>query len=110
APGAILRLADGATVELGLEDRVTGKLVIRRIRIDRTREVAGDLAVRAMELLRGSLLEVAVAPPPSAPAAAPAPEEVDRFIAAAADRPRAFAGGPGVGAAAAALARPGLPA
>jgi hypothetical protein len=106
---AILPLADGATVELWLEDRVTGKLVIRRISVDRSREVAGDLAVRAMELLRGSLLEVAVVEPPRAPAA-PAPETVDRFISAAADRPRAFSGGVGVDLGAAAIASADLPA
>jgi hypothetical protein len=109
---AILPLADGATVELWLEDRVTGKLVIRRLRIDRSREVAGDLAVRAVELLRGSLLEVAVAPPTAAPGAADAPADVARWISAAtaAEEPRHFARGVGVGLAGSALASVGLPA
>jgi len=78
---AVVASADPGTAELWVIDRVTGKTVVRRVSAppaaDPTR-VAEVLAVRAVELLRASFLELAIAPPaPEAAstteAAAPAP-------------------------------------
>jgi hypothetical protein len=84
-PIAVLAIATVAagTAELWLSDRVTGKLVIRRIELG---EAGGDdaaaLALRSVELLRGSLLEITVEAPPTP--RAPPPADVARFVAAAA--------------------------
>ena len=105
---AIHPAPDGAAVELWLEDRVTGKLVIRRIVIDRSREAAADLAVRAIELLRGSLVEVVLPPPATRPGVSP-PADVARWVSTAVQKRAAyFSSGPGVAAGASGLAGAGL--
>jgi hypothetical protein len=106
---AILPAPDGAAVELWLEDRVTGKLVIRRIDVDRSREAAADLAVRAVELLRGSLLEVAL-PAPAPREQPPPPADVAAWLSHAVPprRPPYFSTGVGLAAGASALASAGL--
>lgn len=105
---AIRPASDGAAVELWLEDRVTGKLVIRRIVIDRKREAASDLAVRAIELLRGSLVEV-ILPSPNARAGSSPPVDVARWVSTAVQaRAPYFSSGPGIAAGATALATLGL--
>jgi hypothetical protein len=96
---AILPAPGGAAVELWLEDRITGKLVIRRIDIGRSHAAAADLALKAVELLRGSLLEITVARRADAAAPPPPPSDVARFVAKAPLIPRAyFNQGPGVAA------------
>jgi hypothetical protein len=76
------------TAELRVVDRLTNKAVVRRTPIDATNasRAAEVLAVRAVELLRASLLELMIEaePPPApasatpAPARASAPREADR--------------------------------
>jgi hypothetical protein len=102
---------DGA-VELWLADRVTGKLVIRRIETPggRREGSAADIAVRAVELLRGSLLEVTVERPrpPRGQKAVEAPADVTRWVVESApDRPAYFAQGLGVAVGATLLAGTG---
>jgi hypothetical protein len=61
---AVVASADAGSAELWVIDRVTGKTVVRRVNAgtaDSTR-AAEVLAVRAVELLRASFLELAVAP------------------------------------------------
>jgi hypothetical protein len=111
SPIAVLAIATaaGATAEIWLSDRVTGKLVIRRFEAGPEGDPAAALALRAVELLRGSFLEIAIeAPParPSEPRATP-PPEVTRFMAAAVlGRQPYFVGGLGIGLGAAVLGSP----
>jgi hypothetical protein len=107
---AILPAPDGAAVELWLEDRITHKLTIRRLDVDRSREAPADLAVRAVELLRGSLLEVALPPPAPRPQPAAPPEDVTVWIASTVPERRAphFSTGPGVALGMTALGSAGL--
>ncbi|MBC8133548.1 MAG: hypothetical protein H7X95_11255 [Deltaproteobacteria bacterium] len=106
---AIRSVAGGTTVELWLEDHLTGKLVIRRVEVTRGQGAAADVALKAVELLRGSLLEVTVqgragsAPGPSTPL------DIKRFVAAAAANGREyFIEGVGISAGVAALRDVGL--
>ena len=87
---AILGDATPGSVEVWVIDRVTGKSVVRRIpsqpESDRAAEI---LAIRAIELLRASLLEVAMAggrEPPLVPK--PPSAEVTRFVDRALDSRR----------------------
>jgi hypothetical protein len=83
-PIAVLAIAatTGAAAEIWLSDRVTGKLVIRRIEAGADGDPAASLALRAVELLRGSLLEITFDQPAPAPAPRPAPPpDVARFVA-----------------------------
>jgi hypothetical protein len=93
-PIAVLAIEPVAptAVELWLSDRLTGKLVIRRIET-KGRAAAADLALRAVELLRGSLLEITVDSPEPPP---PPPPDVARVVAATARR-RYFSEGLGLG-------------
>ena len=61
--------------ELRVVDRLTNKVVIRRSPVDADEgpQAAEVLAVRAVELLRASLLELLVEPPRAAPIPAPPP-------------------------------------
>jgi hypothetical protein len=70
---AINRAGSGALADAWISDHVTGKTVVRRLRVGGNSNAAAVLAIRVLELLRASLLEVA-APPRGAevPAAAPA--------------------------------------
>ncbi|MES1208025.1 MAG: hypothetical protein ABUS79_18985 [Pseudomonadota bacterium] len=76
---AVVASADPGTAELWVIDRVTGKTVVRRVNAaagDPAR-VAEILAVRAVELLRASFLELAITPATEAaprPATTPAVE------------------------------------
>ncbi|MES1208879.1 MAG: hypothetical protein ABUS79_23315 [Pseudomonadota bacterium] len=99
---AIRPVPGGTTVELWLADRVTGKLVIRRVDVTSGPGAAADLALKAVELLRGSLLEVTVQGRPGSVPPPPAPGEVTRFVAEA-DRLDFFGQGVGVAAGGAAL-------
>jgi hypothetical protein len=74
--------SDPGSADLWVIDRVTGKTVVRRVNAggaDAPR-VAEVLAVRAVELLRASFLELATAAPPSVEA--PPPPVVERFATA----------------------------
>ncbi len=76
--------AHGAT-ELWVSDRLTGKTLVRRVDADPERSPR-LVALRGVELLRASLLELASPPhddaPPVTPALAqPPPPEVARFVA-----------------------------
>jgi hypothetical protein len=104
--GAVTGAGAGAVTELWIEDRVTGKLVIRRIDVGASPEAAADLALKAVELLHGSLLEVTVEPDPRRP---PTPPEVTRWLAdSAPDRTRYFAQGFGIAVGAGALGGTGV--
>jgi hypothetical protein len=71
---AIRRAGNGALADVWISDHVTGKTLTRRLRVGGTASAATVLAVRALELLRASLLELTLpssageAAPPSAPA------------------------------------------
>jgi hypothetical protein len=87
---AILGDATPGPVEVWVIDRVTGKSVVRRIpnqpESDRAAEI---LAIRAIELLRASLLEVAMAGGREPPIVSkPPPAEVTRFVDRALDSRR----------------------
>ena len=82
---AVVASADPGSADLWVIDRVTGKTVVRKVNASGTDapRVAEVLAVRAVELLRASFLELAIAAPPaSAEAPPPAPRVVERFATA----------------------------
>jgi hypothetical protein len=58
---------DGATAELCIVDRATGKISLRRLTLERVQDAPAVLAIRAVDLLRASLREFS-------PTEAPAPE------------------------------------
>lgn len=87
---AFVPVVGGTTVELWLQDRLTGKLVIRRVEVTSGPGAAADLAVKAVELLRGSLLEVKVQHHASPDPVSQPPGDVRPFVATA-DRPSYFA-------------------
>jgi hypothetical protein len=73
---AVVSGADATSAELWVVDRVTGKTVVRRVRADpkASTRIAEVLAVRAVELLRASFLELAIsAQPPAEAMDAPVP-------------------------------------
>jgi hypothetical protein len=80
------RAGEGALADIWISDHVTGKTVVRRLRVGRSPNAAAVLAIRALELLRASLLEVAV--PQKKPDAEPhgvgetreAPADVLKFV------------------------------
>jgi hypothetical protein len=78
---AVIASADPGSAELWVIDRVTGKTVVRRVNAgaaDASR-MAEVLSVRAVELLRASFLELAIATPPSAEAPTPTSPVVERW-------------------------------
>jgi hypothetical protein len=69
---AMSRAANGAFADVWISDHVTGKTVVRRLEVGAGPNATAVLAIRALELLRASLLEVAAKgatsqPPMSAP-------------------------------------------
>ena len=84
---AILGDATPGPVEVWVIDRVTAKSVVRRIPSQPDSDRAAEiLAIRAIELLRASLLEVAMAGGREPPIVAkPPPAEVTRFVDRALD-------------------------
>jgi hypothetical protein len=66
----IERAGNGASADIWINDLVTGKTVVRRLSVGSESNAAAVLAIRALELLRASLLEVGV-PAGSAPTAEP---------------------------------------
>jgi hypothetical protein len=101
---ALLGDATPGPVEVWVIDRVTGKSVVRRIPSQpESNRAAEILAIRAIELLRASLLEVAMAGGREPPIVLkPPPAEVTRFVDRALDsrkhsRWAVEVGGSGVG-------------
>jgi hypothetical protein len=100
---AIERAGPGATADIWINDLVTGKTVVRRLSVGSESNAAAVLAIRALELLRASLLEVAV-PAESTPAAEPRaapPADVMTWVEPARPRPPRAAhalGGPALSA------------
>jgi hypothetical protein len=76
---AMNRSANGAFADVWISDRVTGKTVVRRLEVGAGANATAVLAIRALELLRASLLEVAAAPRPSEPRMA-APDAVVKWV------------------------------
>jgi hypothetical protein len=101
---ALLPSTGAAAFDAWISDRVTGKLVVRRLEVQGAgdEQAAADLALKAMELLRGSLLEIRIERPGPQPARdGAAPADVARFVhqAHAAREDWAFEGvGLGLGA------------
>lgn len=82
ALAAIRAVASERGVEVWIADRVTGKTVLREITIERdVSDPESALAIRAVELLRASLLEVSLPGPPRGEV--PAPPAVRRAVARA---------------------------
>ncbi len=73
---------DGATAELCIVDRATGKISLRQLTLERAQDAPAVLAIRAVDLLRTSLREFS-------PTEAPAPEIRDVARDAPADVSRA---------------------
>jgi hypothetical protein len=76
------RAANGAFADVWISDRLTGKTVVRRIEVGAGPNATAVLAIRALELLRASLLEVAARGSPSEPPMS-APSDVMKWIAPA---------------------------
>jgi hypothetical protein len=72
---AINRAGSGALADAWISDHVTGKTVVRRLSVGGNSNAAAVLAIRVLELLRASLLEVA-APPRGSGAPSSAPPDV----------------------------------
>ena len=79
---AMNRAPNGAFADVWISDHLTGKTVVRRIEVGAGPNATAVLAIRALELLRASLLEVAAKGPPSEPPMA-APTDVMKWIAPA---------------------------
>ncbi len=83
---SITLVSAGVTrVDVWIADRVTGKMLVRALLADSPNIdiAASDLALRAVELLRGSLLELRFEPARAAPAVDRPPADVARFVDAA---------------------------
>jgi hypothetical protein len=76
---AMSRAANGAFADVWISDHVTGKTVVRRLEVGAGPNATAVLAIRALELLRASLLEVAAKGPPSQPPMS-APNDVMKWI------------------------------
>jgi hypothetical protein len=85
---AMSRAANGASADVWISDRVTGKTVVRRLEVGAGPNATAVLAIRALELLRASLLEVAAKVRPSEPSMA-TPDDVVKWIAPALPPPPA---------------------
>jgi hypothetical protein len=79
---AMSRAANGAFADVWISDRLTGKTVVRRLEVGSDENATAVLAIRTLELLRASLLEVATKGPPAEPPMS-APNDVMRWIAPA---------------------------
>jgi hypothetical protein len=101
---AMSRVANGAFADVWISDHVTGKTVVRRIEVGAGADATAVLAIRALELLRASLLEVASREPPSQPPMS-APNDVMKWIEPALPQAPAspLLGGSALGAGALAL-------
>ncbi len=79
---AMNRATNGAFADVWISDHLTGKTVVRRLEVGAGPNATAVLAIRALELLRASLLEVAAKGPPSEPRMS-APNDVMKWIAPA---------------------------
>jgi hypothetical protein len=79
---AMNRATNGAFADVWISDHLTGKTVVRRLEVGAGPNATAVLAIRALELLRASLLEVAAKGPPSEPSMS-APNDVMKWIAPA---------------------------
>jgi hypothetical protein len=72
----------GAAADVWVTDRITGKTSMRTVRVDdlAPAERARALAIRAVELLRASLIEATAAPTRDQPRASPIPADVERWL------------------------------
>ena len=73
------RAGAGAAADIWISDHVTGKTVVRRLQVGGAPNAAAVLAIRAMELLRASLLEVA-APDHTTSSPREAPADVVKWV------------------------------
>ncbi|MBN1654236.1 MAG: hypothetical protein JXA30_10730 [Deltaproteobacteria bacterium] len=71
---ALHRASLGAFADVWISDRLTGKTVVRRIEVSGASNAAAVLAIRALELLRASLLEVSEPPRSTEPEVRPPPD------------------------------------
>ncbi len=76
---AMSRAANGAFADVWISDHVTGKTVVRRLEVGTGPNATAVLAIRALELLRASLLEVAAKATASEPPMS-APSDVMKWI------------------------------
>jgi hypothetical protein len=83
---AMNRAANGAFADVWISDHLTGKTVVRRIEVGAGPNATAVLAIRALELLRASLLEVAAKAPASEPPMKAA-NDVMSFVAPALPAP-----------------------
>jgi hypothetical protein len=81
------RTGTGAQADIWISDHVTGKTVVRRLEVGGAPNAAAVLAIRALELLRASLLEVASADAASAPPMAAPPDVMKWVTPALPERP-----------------------
>lgn len=79
---AMSRAGSGAFADVWVSDRVTGKTVVRRLEVGAGANATAILAIRALELLRASLLEIAAERAPSEPVIS-APNDVAKWVAPA---------------------------
>jgi hypothetical protein len=77
---SIDRAGAGATADVWISDRVSGKTVVRRLRVGGGPRAATVLAIRALELLRASLLEVVLPAPAAKREPAKAPTDVVKWV------------------------------
>lgn len=77
---AIERAGAGATADVWISDRVSGKTVVRRLRVGGGPRAATVLAIRALELLRASLLEVVLPAPAAKKQPETAPSDVVKWV------------------------------
>jgi hypothetical protein len=87
---AISHASSGSFADVWISDHVTSKTVVRRLEVGDCPNATAVLAIRALELLRASLLEVAVEPSlsesptsGSLPRQRPAPDDVVQWVAPA---------------------------
>jgi hypothetical protein len=76
---SMIRAGNEAFADIWISDHVTGKTVVRRLEVGASPDATAVLAIRALELLRASLLEVAAKTPPSEPPTS-APKDVVKWI------------------------------
>ncbi|HEY4106224.1 MAG TPA: hypothetical protein VGM44_20130 [Polyangiaceae bacterium] len=79
---AMNRAPNGAFADIWINDRVTGKTVVRRLEVGSGANASNVLAIRALELLRASLLEVGAKTAPAEPTRSP-PKDVIAWLAPA---------------------------
>jgi hypothetical protein len=102
---AIVPATADSAAEIWLLDRQTGDLVVRPVVAPPSGSPAEDIALRAVELLRGTLLEIPVEAAPAPPAISTPPPEVV-VIAPPPGQDAYFLQGVAVGAAGTALGAP----